>query len=426
MPALNLHISNKLGRSVENHVKPVWLDKTTPPHVVTLVAIAGIGALSMNIFLPALPAMASFFDVDYALIQLAISAYLGVVALLQIIIGPLSDRFGRRPVLLGGLGIFVLATLGCVLATDIETLLGFRMLQAAVASGIVLSRAIVRDMVPPEKAASMIGYVTMGMSLMPMIGPALGGVLNDAFGWQSSFIMLGVSGLLVLFLIYADLGETNQHKSASFGAQFRAYPDLIRARRFWGYTLTAGFASGAFFSFLGGAPFISKEVLGLSATEMGGYFGIVAFGYMVGNFFSGRYSQRAGINLMMVMGSVVATFGALISLALFEFGILHPLSLFGPMFFVGIGNGMTLPNANAGIVSVRPHLAGSASGLSGAITIGSGAALSALAGALLTPETGAMPLFALMVAVSLLAILASFYVIWVAKRAEPLGKDGFS
>ena len=411
---------------MENHVKPVWLDKTTPPHVVTLVAIAGIGALSMNIFLPALPAMASFFDVDYALIQLAISAYLAVVALLQIIIGPLSDRYGRRPVLLGGLGIFVLATLGCVLATDIETLLGFRMLQAAVASGIVLSRAIVRDMVPPEQAASMIGYVTMGMSLMPMIGPVLGGVLNDAFGWQSSFIMLGISGLLVLFLIYADLGETNQHKSASFAAQFRAYPDLMRARRFWGYTLTAGFSAGAFFAFLGGAPFISKEILGLSATEMGGYFSIVAFGYMVGNFLSGRYSQRAGINRMMVSGSVVATLGALISLALFEFGVLHPLSLFGPMLFVGIGNGMTLPNANAGIVSVRPHLAGSASGLSGAITIGSGAALSAFAGMLLTAETGAMPLFALMVAVSLLAILASFYVIWVAKHAEPLGKDGFS
>ncbi len=408
-----------------NHVKPVWLDKTTPPHVVTLVAIAGIGALSMNIFLPALPTMASFFDVEYALIQLAISAYLAVVALLQIIIGPLSDRFGRRPVLLGGMGIFVFATVGCVLAPDVETLLGFRMLQAAVASGIVLSRAIVRDMVPPEQAASMIGYVTMGMSLMPMIGPAFGGVLNDAFGWQSSFIMLGISGLIVLWLTYADLGETNQHKSASFGAQFRAYPDLIRARRFWGYTLTAGFASGAFFSFLGGAPFISKQILGLTATEMGGYFSIVAFGYMVGNFLSGRYSQQAGINKMMGAGAAVATLGALISLTLFEVGLLHPLSLFGPMFFVGIGNGMTLPNANAGIVSVRPHLAGSASGLSGAMTIGSGAALSALAGALLTPETGALPLFLVMVAVSILAILSSFYVIWVAKHAAPLGKEGF-
>jgi len=410
---------------VENHVKPVWLDKSTPPHVVTLVAIAGIGALSMNIFLPALPAMASYFDVDYALIQLAISAYLAVVAVLQIIIGPLSDRFGRRPVLLGGLSIFVLATLGCILAPNVETLLGFRMLQAAVASGIVLSRAIVRDMVPPEKAASMIGYVTMGMSIMPMIGPAFGGVLNDAFGWQSSFIMLGLAGLLVLWLIYADLGETNRHKSANFGAQFRAYPDLIRSRRFWGYALTAGFASGAFFSFLGGAPFISKQILGLSATEMGGYFSIVAFGYMVGNFISGRFSQRAGINRMMALGSGVATLGALISLLLFEIGLLHPLSLFGPMFFVGIGNGMTLPNASAGIVSVRPHLAGSASGLSGALTIGSGAALSAFVGMLLTPETGAFPLFALMVTVSLLAILASFYVIWVAKHAEPLGKDSF-
>ena len=410
---------------MENHVKPVWLDKTTPPHVVTLVAIAGIGALSMNIFLPALPTMAKYFDAEYALIQLAISAYLGVVAVLQIIIGPLSDRFGRRPVLLGGFTIFVLATLGCVLAPSVEILLAFRMLQAAVASGIVLSRAIVRDMVPPEKAASMIGYVTMGMSIMPMIGPAIGGVLNDAFGWHSSFTMLGGVGVVVLLLVYADLGETNAHKSASFGAQFRAYPDLMRARRFWGYTLTASFASGAFFSFLGGAPFISNQILGLSSAEMGGYFGIVALGYMTGNFMSGRYSQRVGINRMMLAGGVVATLGALISFGLFELGILHPLSLFGPMFLVGAGNGLTLPNANAGIVSVRPHLAGSASGLSGAITIGSGAGLSALSGALLTPETGELPLFVVMIIVSLLAILSTWFVIRVSREAEPLGKDGF-
>lgn len=414
-----------LGRSVENHVKPVWLDKASPPHVTTLVLIAGISALNMNIFLPALPSMAEYFDADYAVVQLAISAYLGVTAVLQIIIGPLSDRFGRRPVLLWGMGLFVLATLGCIISTTIESLLFFRMLQAGVASGIVLSRAIVRDMVAPEKAASMIGYVTMGMSLVPMIGPALGGILNDIFGWQASFIMLAVVGVAVWLTTWFDLGETNRHKSASFGAQFKAYPDLVRSRRFWGYALTAGFASGAFFAFLGGAPFVSTVILGLNSTEMGGYFAIVAFGYMLGNFLSGRFAQRAGLNRMMITGGIVASFGALLSLILFEAGALHPLSLFGPMIFVGIGNGMTLPSANAGIVSVRPHLAGSASGLGGAIMIGGGAGLSAVTGVLLSEESGAFPLFAMMLSVSILAVLAGLYVIWVARTAGELGADTF-
>ena len=408
---------------MSQHVNPRWLDKPTPLHVVTLIAIAGVSALSMNIFLPALPGMAEYFDADYALVQLAISAYLAVTALLQIIIGPLSDRFGRRPVLLGGYGVFLLATLGCILASSIESLLFFRMLQAGVASGIVLSRAIVRDMVPPAQAASMIGYVTMGMSLVPMIGPALGGVLDEAYGWRASFIMLGVLGLLVFWLIWADLGETNQHKSASFGAQFRAYPNLIRSRRFWGYALTAGFASGAFFAFLGGAPFVSIIILGMNSAEMGGYFAIVAFGYMVGNFLSGRFAQRVGINRMMLAGGLVGATGPLFSIGLFAIGILHPLSLFGPMFLMGLGNGLTLPSANAGIVSVRPQLAGSASGLGGAIMIGGGAGLSAVAGVMLSEESGAIPLFGLMLAVSLLSVLTTVYIISVARKYGDLSLD---
>ena len=393
--------------------------------MITLVVIAGVSALSMNIFLPALPSMATFFEADYAVVQLAISAYLGVTALLQIIIGPLSDRYGRRPVLLWGIGIFVLATIGCIFSTSIEALLGFRMLQAGVASGIVLSRAIVRDMVPPEQAASMIGYVTMGMSVVPMIGPALGGVLNASYGWQASFVMLGLLGVVVWLIVWLDLGETNSHKSASFGAQFRAYPDLVRSRRFWGYALTAGFASGAFFAFLGGAPFISTVILGLNSAEMGAYFGIVALGYMFGNFLSGRYAQRAGMNKMMMIGGAVAATGSALSLLLFELGFLHALSLFGPMMLVGIGNGLTLPSANAGMISVRPQLAGSASGLGGAITIGGGAGLAALAGVMLNEESGALPLFALMFLVSLLGVFSSLYVIHVAKKAGALGKDGF-
>ena len=148
----------------------------------------------MNIFLPSLTSISDWYDADYALAQLAISAYIATTAMLQILIGPLSDRYGRRPVIIGALVIFILASIGCLLATDIYTFLAFRMIQAAIATGLVLSRAIIRDIAEPAKAASMIGYVTMGMSLAPMIGPALGGWLDHLFGWQASFAILLAAG----------------------------------------------------------------------------------------------------------------------------------------------------------------------------------------------------------------------------------------
>ncbi len=406
------------------HPPARWLDRMSPPHIATLVAIAGISALNMNIFLPSLPSMAEFFKTDHSVVQLTISAYLGVTALLQLIIGPLSDRYGRRPVILGGMGIFLVATLGCLLAPTVEIFLIFRMIQATIAVGMVLSRAIVRDMVPPNQAASMIGYVTMGMSLVPMFGPMIGGFLDAAFGWQTSFAMVLVLGAIVMAISWFDLGETNQHKSASFGAQFRAYPELIRSRRFWGYSATAAFSAGTFFAFLGGASFISSQALGLTAQQLGMFFAIVSAGYMLGNFISGRFSQKFGINRMMFYGTCTCAVGTSIILLLFTAGIYHPLSLFGPMFIVGLGNGMTLPNANAGMVSVRPQLAGSASGLGGTLTIGGGAAISALTGALLTPENPVFPLIIPMFIVSLIAILTSLYVLHVARTSGELSEDG--
>ena len=162
------------------------LDRRTPPHILTLVAMAGLSALTMNVFLPSLPGMAVFFGVPYAQMQLAVTLYLGLSAALQIILGPLSDRYGRRPVLLASGAIFLMASLGTILAPTVEVFLICRMAQAVVASGLVLSRAIVRDMVSDAEAASMIGYVTMGMSIVPMVGPVLGGLLDEAFGWQAT------------------------------------------------------------------------------------------------------------------------------------------------------------------------------------------------------------------------------------------------
>jgi DHA1 family bicyclomycin/chloramphenicol resistance-like MFS transporter len=360
--------------------------------------------------------MARHFDTDYAVIQLAVSLYLAATALLQLLIGPLSDRFGRRPVLIGCFWIFLIGTIAAIYAPTIETFLACRFLQAFSAAGMVLSRAVIRDTVGPDEAASRIGYVTMGMSLVPMIAPSIGGYLDETYGWQSTFILTLGFGLFAIAIVYLDHGETNHHTSASFAAQLRNYPELFRSRRFWGYTLTASFTSGAFFAFLGGGPYVATEILGLSPSSYGIYFGILSAGYMLGNFCSARFSRRVGINRMMLLGNVIAATGMAGSIVLFSAGFFHPLSLFGPAFFTGVGNGITLPNANAGIVSVRPHLAGSASGLGGALQIGGGAALSVIAGAWLTPTSGAFPLLYVMCLSSLAAVASTSYVIYVARQ----------
>jgi DHA1 family bicyclomycin/chloramphenicol resistance-like MFS transporter len=399
----------------------VWLDRRTPPHVVTLVAMTGLSALNMNMVLPSLPSLATYYAADYSVVALTVSAYLALTAVLQLAIGPLSDRFGRRPVMLGCFAAFLIATLGCVFAPTIEVFLAFRMAQATVASSFALSRAIVRDMVGPDEAASLIGYVTMGMSLAPMIGPMIGGFLDESLGWRSVFWLTFALGVGVTALIWADQGETNAHPSASFTAQFRAYPELFRSRRFWGYSATAAFGSGAFFAFLGGGPFVASEILGMSPAALGFYFGFIALGYLVGNFLSGRFTTRVGLNRMMLIGGIVASSGMALCLALFAAGFGTPLAFFGSILFVGVGNGLLLPSANAGIVSVRPHLAGSASGLGGALMIGGGAALAVLAGVLIGPTTGAWPLLWLMLACSLAGIATT---IWVMRVARMRARQG--
>jgi len=271
---------------------------------------------------------------------------------------------------------------------------------------MVLSRAIVRDMVPQDQAASMIGYVTMGMAVVPMVGPAIGGVLDQAFGWQANFWALFILGAGVMWLTWADLGETAPARGQPFAAQFAEYPELLTSPRFWGYSLASALSSGAFFAYLGGAPFVGVQVFGLAPAELGFYFGAPAVGYMTGNFISGRFSVRFGVNRMVFWGTVLNMFGIALNLTLFYLGLGSVLSFFGLMTFMGLGNGMTIPNATAGALSVRPHLAGTASGLSGAMMIGGGAALSALAGAALTPDTGAFPLLWIMLATAVLAVVA--------------------
>lgn len=402
-----------------SHRSVRFLDRTTPPHIFTLILVTGLGALSMNIFLPSLPAMTTFFETEYRVMQLSVSLYLGVNAILQVMIGPISDRFGRRPVIMAGFALFLLATIGCLLASTIEVFLLFRMMQAIIVVGLVLGRAVVRDMNDAEHAASQIGYVTMGMAIVPMIGPAIGGALDQTLGWQANFWLLLGLGALILGLVYRDLGETAQTTSASFAAQFREYPELLTSRRFWGYCACAAFASGAFFSYLGGAPFIGSEVFNMSAAQVGLFFGAPALGYFFGNGISGRYSTKLGINRMILYGALLTVFGMGSALVLFLVGFQNAYIFFGFTIFVGLGNGMVLPNATSGMLSVRPHLAGTASGLGGAIMLGGGATLSALAGVVLTGGNSAYPLLLMMLATSVLGVIAILYTI--RREAQVIG-----
>jgi MFS transporter, DHA1 family, multidrug resistance protein len=272
--------------------------------------------------------------------------------------------------------------------------------------------------VADEKAASMIGYVTMGMSLVPMIGPVIGGVLDDFYGWKANFALLLILGAATLALVWADLGETATLRRVSLMDQIRTYPALFASRRFWGYTLAAAFASGCFFAYLGGAPYVGDKIFGLSSTEVGTLFALTAIGYALGNFFAGRFSVRIGMNRMILIGCLVTSAGLTLLTLLTFAGLSGPVVFFGLTVFMGLGNGICLPNANAGMLSVRPDLAGTASGLGGAILIGGGAALAAVAGILLGPGSSEMPLILLMLASSVASVVAILFVI---RRARQIG-----
>lgn len=391
-------------------VKSSFFDSKTPPHIITLVLIAGMGALNMNILLPSLPGMTDYFNTEYAVMQLAVSAYLAGTAVAQIFIGPMSDRYGRRSVMLFCILVFIIGTVICLFAKTIEVFMLGRMIQTLIATGMVISRAVIRDMVPGNEAASMIGYVTMGMAVVPMIGPSIGGYLDQTYNWQASFMATLTLASITLAVVYFNMGETCKAKPLSVGDQLRAYGSLLRSRRFWGYALTAAFAAGAFFAFLGASPYLATELFHMSPMEQGASFFFTAFGYMIGNFLSGRYSARFGNMKMIMTGGVVATAGIAFSVFLFLIGIDHLLAFFIPTIFLGLGNGLTMPNANAGMVSVRPDLAGAASGLGGALMVGGGAALAAVAGNSLGPDTGPFPLLYLMLFSLVASMITAAYV----------------
>ena len=384
--------------------------KSTPvlginPRLTSLMIVAAVSPLAINIFLPSIPKLIDYFKTDYATAQLGLSLFLAAMSVLQLLIGPLSDKYGRRPIMIGGILMFLLGTLICLAAPSIHVFLIGRLVQAFAVAGIVLSRAIVRDLVSREKSASAIGYVTMGMAVAPMIGPAIGGLLDEIYSWQASFILLGFLGSIALVFVVTNIPETNANRGAPIIAQLANYRLLLGTPAFWLYAGTGATAAGVFFGFLGAAPALASGPLGLTPSQYGLWFVITAFGYLVGNFISGRFSERQGIRRMIIQGTVITLAGCAMPFLLFPFTGVTSLALFGPLLLVGIGNGMALPSTTAAAISVRPEAAGAASGLIGALQTGVGAVLSSVCGVVVAGGTAPIAFAAVIFAVGILSVV---------------------
>lgn len=379
---------------------------SSKPRLSTLILLSALAILPINFFLPSLPGMANEFDVAYGIMGLSLAAYAGVSACLQLVLGPLSDRFGRRPVILWALAIFIVATIGCALAPDAWTFLACRMVQAIIAPTYAVSLAAIRDTTSREQAAGQFGYLAMAWAISPMLGPTFGGILDQVLGWRASFYVLAFFGAAVLVLCWADLSETNRTPSSTIAEQYRAYPELLGSKRFWAYCVCMAFSVGAFYAFLAGAP-LAASAFDLPPAILGLYMGSITGGFMVGSFLAGLLAGRLQVTTMLVVGRIVACAGLLFGLVLYAAGIDHVLALFGPCLFVGLSNGLTQPSANAGAISVRSTHTGSAAGLAGAITVAGASIMAAFAGAVLTEENAQSGLFLVMLASAAVALGAA-------------------
>ena len=349
---------------------------------------------------------------------LAVSGYMLASALFQLGLGPLSDRFGRRPVMLGALMVFVAASLGCMLAQDVAMLLACRVLQAGVVAGAVVSSAAIRDQHSPIESAAKLSLIASAMAVAPMLGPVLGGVLDVTLGWRAVFALYAVLGAALLALAWADMGETRAPGLPA--PRFGDWLALLQSPRYWAYVLCTAFSVGAFFVFVTGVPYVGQAVWGLSPAEVGIGVGSITGGFLVGAAISARQARRLGTGVLLLSGRAVASGAMALALAVFAAGVSHPLALFGLTVFVGLGNGLTLPSANAGTLSVRPALAGTAAGLGGALTMALGAMLSTLTAVVV--ERSATP--GALVRIILGCVLLSWVAALVATRLERSARPG--
>ncbi|MBI3507092.1 MAG: multidrug effflux MFS transporter [Proteobacteria bacterium] len=339
-----------------------------------VIALVAIGPLSTDLYLPSLPSIGRDLATGVAGTQLTMSIYMAAFAVAQLVHGPLSDRFGRRPVIIGGMTLYVAATAACAFAATIDQLVAARALQAAGAcAGVVLGRAVVRDVYGREGAARMLALVGSVMAFAPAIGPVLGGIVEVNFGWRWNFAVLVVFAVALLAMVATRLVETNRLRDASAldpVRMLRNYATLLRDRRYLGYALCVSFGYGGLFAFLSGSSFVLIDDLGLAPDVYSWFFVVMVVGFFTGAQTAAHFTLRMGINRMLVLGAAINLVGGGTMLAVTLAGLTVPgvtgaAFVVGPMAVYMIGMGINMPNAQGGALGPYPHMAGSASALMG-------------------------------------------------------------
>ncbi len=331
-----------------------------------LAAISLVGPLAVHLFMPVIPAVRVALGLSSSLAQLTFSIALFGMAFATLFYGSLSDRYGRRPVLLSGLALFLVGSAISAIATSVVPLVIGRLVQAIGAGcGITLGRVIANDVYGPERLVKAIAYLTMAYTIGPMISPIVGGLLIDAFGWRSVFGFALASGALIAACAYFVVFESRPPSLAKpvEGSLLRNYADLFRQPRFTAFVLQSGFSTGAFLTAATAASSLLKDMLHRPSTEFGVYFLMFPFGYLFGSFITSRIGNRAANETMVLTGALLLIVAVTTQSTLLLAGHVSPLTLFVPGFFITMAQGLALSYAQSGAMETSPKLAGTAAGI---------------------------------------------------------------
>ena len=382
--------------------------------LMLLVAMTGVAPVSLYMLVPALPVLATSFDSDVSVVQMTVSLYMVGIACSQIIMGPLSDRYGRRPVMLGGLALMVVATIGGIFAATLPQLIVARFLQAlGGASGMVISRAIIRDLYSRDRIASMISLVIAVMMIAQMLSPLAGGLLEVSLGWRSIFYALTALSIVTFAGVALALPETRRIDDRKANGSFTdGARGLLSSRAFIGYVLCQVLASQIIFTFAGGGPYIVVTQMGRTTAEYGAWFATTGFAYLVGNLFCVRFAPRHSLEKLIWFGLALQFGGALLNLTFSITGTNQaPSWLFGTQMIVMVANAFVMSNAAAGAISVRPEAAGTAAGAMGFLQQGVGALVSQFGAYLGGHSTTTLPLTAAIFALSIACASTMFFLV---------------